>query len=129
LLVIASAWGWNSVRAAGLSARRARSPPGWLRRHTHAIQIFGGALTDRGRVLRYHRRVERLRLLAAGRLRQRREVADLMRLLIAVIARARNTWRALTSMGTALVLLCLLALGRDTRGAAAAAQPQRGQGR
>ncbi|HEV7579999.1 MAG TPA: cytochrome c biogenesis protein ResB [Mycobacterium sp.] len=34
-----------------------------------------------------------------------------MRLLIAVIARARNTWRALTSMGTALVLLCLLALG------------------
>jgi cytochrome c biogenesis protein len=34
-----------------------------------------------------------------------------MRLLIAVVARARNTWRALTSMGTALVLLCLLALG------------------
>ena len=34
-----------------------------------------------------------------------------MRLLIAVIARARNTWRTLTSMGTALVLLCLLALG------------------
>ncbi|WP_445162145.1 cytochrome c biogenesis protein ResB [Mycobacterium sp. Dal123C01] len=34
-----------------------------------------------------------------------------MRLLIALIARARNTWRALTSMGTALVLLCLLALG------------------
>jgi cytochrome c biogenesis protein len=25
--------------------------------------------------------------------------------------KARNTWRALTSMGTALVLLCLLALG------------------
>ncbi|GFG73356.1 cytochrome c biogenesis protein ResB [Mycobacterium botniense] len=27
------------------------------------------------------------------------------------LARARNSWRALTSMGTALVLLCLLALG------------------
>jgi cytochrome c biogenesis protein len=33
------------------------------------------------------------------------------RLLALVLARARNTWRALTSMGTALVLLCLLALG------------------
>lgn len=31
--------------------------------------------------------------------------------LAAVTARARNTWRALTSMGTALVLLFLLALG------------------
>jgi cytochrome c biogenesis protein len=28
-----------------------------------------------------------------------------------LIAQVRNTWRALTSMGTALVLLCLLALG------------------
>lgn len=28
-----------------------------------------------------------------------------------VLAWTRNTWRALTSMGTALVLLCLLALG------------------
>jgi cytochrome c biogenesis protein len=28
-----------------------------------------------------------------------------------LLATARNTWRALTSMGTALVLLCLLALG------------------
>ena len=33
------------------------------------------------------------------------------RLLVQVLARARNTWRALTSMGTALVLLFLLALG------------------
>jgi cytochrome c biogenesis protein len=30
---------------------------------------------------------------------------------MALAQRARNTWRALTSMGTALVLLCLLALG------------------
>ena len=29
----------------------------------------------------------------------------------AVVAPARNTWRTLTSMGTALVLLFLLALG------------------
>ena len=43
------------------------------------------------------------------------------------VARARNTWRALTSMGTALVLLFLLALGGDARRAAAAAQPQRGK--
>src|SRR5262249_58453086 len=34
-------------------------------------------------------------------------VADLTQLF----AWTRNTWRALTSMGTALVLLCLLALG------------------
>jgi cytochrome c biogenesis protein len=34
-----------------------------------------------------------------------------MRLLAPALATARNTWRALTSMGTALVLLCLLALG------------------
>jgi cytochrome c biogenesis protein len=33
------------------------------------------------------------------------------RLLALVVARVRNTWRALTSMGTALVLLFLLALG------------------
>jgi cytochrome c biogenesis protein len=33
------------------------------------------------------------------------------RLVLLVLARARNTWRALTSMGTALVLLFLLALG------------------
>ncbi len=33
------------------------------------------------------------------------------RLLAQVLARARNTWRSLTSMGTALVLLFLLALG------------------
>ena len=31
--------------------------------------------------------------------------------LAGVVATARNTWRALTSMGTALVLLFLLALG------------------
>src|ERR1700757_1574771 len=48
--------------------------------------------------------------MAARRVRVRREVADLISLAPAV-ARARNTWRALTSMGTALVLLCLLALG------------------
>src|SRR6202023_3912290 len=41
------------------------------------------------------------------RVRQRRDVADMRRLL----AYARNTWRTLTSMGTALVLLFLLALG------------------
>lgn len=35
----------------------------------------------------------------------------ILRLLAAVGARGRNTWRALTSMGTALVLLFLLALG------------------
>ena len=35
----------------------------------------------------------------------------LLRLLAPVGARVRNTWRALTSMGTALVLLFLLALG------------------
>ncbi len=35
----------------------------------------------------------------------------LLRLLAALLARARNTWRSLTSMGTALVLLFLLALG------------------
>lgn len=35
-----------------------------------------------------------------------------MRQLLAVlVSKTRNTWRALTSMGTALVLLCLLALG------------------
>ncbi len=35
----------------------------------------------------------------------------LLRLLALVAQRGRNTWRALTSMGTALVLLVLLALG------------------
>ncbi|OIN80370.1 cytochrome C biogenesis protein ResB [Mycobacterium malmoense] len=35
----------------------------------------------------------------------------MLRLLAALGGRARNTWRALTSMGTALVLLFLLALG------------------
>lgn len=35
----------------------------------------------------------------------------ILRLLAALGGRARNTWRALTSMGTALVLLFLLALG------------------
>jgi cytochrome c biogenesis protein len=35
----------------------------------------------------------------------------LSRLLTGLIRKARNTWRALTSMGTALVLLFLLALG------------------
>ena len=42
---------------------------------------------------------------------------------------ARNTWRTLTSMGTALVLLFLLALGRHSRCTAAAAQPEPGEGR
>ncbi|HUE34804.1 MAG TPA: cytochrome c biogenesis protein ResB, partial [Mycobacterium sp.] len=54
--------------------------------------------------------------MAAGRVRVRREVADLSsrvlpQLLAGLVSKARNTWRALTSMGTALVLLCLLALG------------------
>lgn len=31
--------------------------------------------------------------------------------ILRLLAQARNSWRALTSMGTALVLLCLLALG------------------
>jgi cytochrome c biogenesis protein len=35
----------------------------------------------------------------------------ILRLLTRAVSKARNTWRALTSMGTALVLLCLLALG------------------
>jgi cytochrome c biogenesis protein len=35
----------------------------------------------------------------------------ILRLLAPVLAWTRHTWRALTSMGTALVLLCLLALG------------------
>ena len=37
--------------------------------------------------------------------------ADLLAACVCSRARARNTWRALTSMGTALVLLFLLALG------------------
>ena len=91
---------------------------GWLRRHSRGIQIFGGAL-----------------LIAVGAalvtgvwndfiswlrdaLVSRREVADLMRSASRrscpsrlLAARSRNTWRSLTSMGTALVLLFLLALG------------------
>jgi cytochrome c biogenesis protein len=51
--------------------------------------------------------MERLCLVVARRVGVRREVADLRRLL----AWTRNTWRGLTSMGTALVLLFLLALG------------------
>jgi cytochrome c biogenesis protein len=35
----------------------------------------------------------------------------LRQLLAGLVSKGRNTWRALTSMGTALVLLCLLALG------------------
>src|SRR6202012_4775162 len=88
-------------RGAGLAAAPQPGHPD-LRRRT----------ADRGRGAIGHRRVERLRLVVARRVRQRREVADLMsRLLVQVLARARNTWRALTSMGTALVLLFLLALG------------------
>jgi cytochrome c biogenesis protein len=50
--------------------------------------------------------------VAARRVRVRREVANLSaRLLTQGLAAARNTWRSLTSMGTALVLLFLLALG------------------
>jgi cytochrome c biogenesis protein len=50
--------------------------------------------------------------VAARRFRVRREVADLSaRPLTQGLAAARNTWRTLTSMGTALVLLFLLALG------------------
>jgi cytochrome c biogenesis protein len=47
--------------------------------------------------------------VAAGRVRERREVADLTARLLT--QKVRNTWRSLTSMGTALVLLFLLALG------------------
>src|ERR1700751_1592126 len=54
--------------------------------------------------------------MAAGRVGVRREVADLnsrvlTQVLAGLVQKARNTWRALTSMGTALVLLFLLALG------------------
>src|ERR1700739_4434568 len=54
--------------------------------------------------------------MAAGRVGVRREVADLNsrvipQVLAGLVSKARNSWRALTSMGTALVLLCLLALG------------------
>ena len=79
----------------------------WLRRHSRALQIFGGVLLIVVGVTLVSGRVERLRVLAARRVRVRGEVADLSRLL----AWTRNTWRALTSMGTALVLLFLLALG------------------
>src|SRR5246500_1289752 len=54
--------------------------------------------------------------MAAGRVGVRREVADLNsrvipQVLAGLVSKARNIWRALTSMGTALVLLFLLALG------------------
>src|SRR6185312_6317895 len=62
---------------------------------------------DRRRPGARHRGLERVHLLGARRVRVRREAAD-MRWLI---ARGRQTWRALTSMGTALALLFLLALG------------------
>ncbi|MBW0014954.1 MAG: cytochrome c biogenesis protein [Mycobacterium sp.] len=43
--------------------------------------------------------------------REKTRSSAILRLLATVRATARNTWRALTSMGTALVLLFLLALG------------------
>src|SRR3984885_9587348 len=101
----------DSVRAAGLRPGARGGRPGLAATSHPRHPDLRRRAADRGRRAAGHRRVERLRLLAAGCLRQRHEVADLMRLLIAVIARARNTWRTLTSMGTALVLLCLLALG------------------
>src|SRR5690606_17233073 len=73
------------------------------------------------------RRVERLRVVGARRVRQRRHLADMSTTqtrtdakspptrrvgrTLRLLAPVRNVWRTLTSMGTALVLLFLLALG------------------
>ena len=111
---------------------------GWLRRARAGHPDLRRRAADPRRHRAGDRAVERLRVLGARRVRQRRDVADLMssaradaklsknrgngallRLLAqkvrALKARAliRNTWRTLTSMGTALVLLFLLALGRS----------------
>src|SRR5262249_51227448 len=109
-------WLGGGGGGAGLAATGQPGPP-----------ALRGGPADRGGGAAGHRRVERLHLLAAGRLRQRREVADLSApvdsradaesrktkgfgaILRLLGQKSRNTWRALTSMGTALVLLCLLA--------------------
>ncbi len=116
LLALGSGWAVNGF---GLAAPPHPGHPDLRRR-----------AADRRRRRPGHRSVERLHLLGARRVRLRREAPDLMTAspstsradaespdprrsgaILRLLARlARNTWRALTSMGTALVLLFLLAL-------------------
>src|SRR4029077_12152101 len=106
----------NSVRAVGLWLRSSRARP-WLAAQAHPRHPdLRWGVADPRRHCAGDRAVERLRVLGARRVRQRRDVADMRRLhrmgcSSRPLAYARNTWRTLTSMGTALVLLFLLALG------------------
>src|SRR5262249_32037147 len=97
----------NPVRAVGLRLRPRGAGP-WLAAAAHPWHpdLRRGA-ADLRRRRAGDRALERLRVLGARRVCQRRDFADMRRLL----AYARNTWRTVTSMGTALVLLFLLALG------------------
>ena len=95
----------NPVRAVGLWLRPRGAGP-WLAAPAHPRHPdLRRRAADPRRRCAGDRAVERLRVLGARRVRQRRQIAHLMTALV------RNTWRTLTSMGTALVLLFLLALG------------------
>ena len=122
----------RAVRRAGLAAAAHPGHPDLRRR-----------AADPGRARAGHRGVERLRVLGARRVRQRREAADLM------VARADAKSPKNGRVGVLLRLLALGAqylahadldghragaavpagAGRHSRRAAAAAQPQRSQGR
>ena len=101
---------------------RAVAGLGWLRRHTRAIQIFGGVLLIVVGVLLVtgvwndfvswlrDAFVSDVRLPILMREQTQNRTTPIWAIL-RLLAASRNTWRALTSMGTALVLLFLLALG------------------
>ena len=104
---------------------RAVAGLGWLRRHTRTIQIFGGVAADRRGRRAGHRGVERLRVLAARRVRLRRQVADLS----ALLARGPQHVARVDVDGHRAGVAVPARAGRDTGRAAAAAQPERRQGR
>ena len=88
---------------------------GWLRRHTRAIQIFGGVLLILVGIALvtgvWNDFVSWVRDAFVSDVRLPIEHPSCEQMLHSALrARVRNTWRALTSMGTALVLLFLLAL-------------------
>src|SRR6185312_8533452 len=97
----------NPVRASGFRVRTRGAGPRLAAPPHPRDPDLRRSPADRRRPGACHRGLERVHLLGARRVRVRREAADMRRL----IAWCRNTWRALTSMGTALALLFLLALG------------------
>ena len=108
-----------------LGSARALTGVGWLRRNARTIQIFGGIMLVAVGIALVTGAWDHVRRLGSRRIYLGGDAADMtaddnndhpkpvlpkQSVIGRVVALGRNTWRGLTSMRTALVLLFLLAL-------------------